>query len=371
MSTQLLQAQNFAYVNFDDERLVTIEAKELNLILQAIYEIYQKPKFIFFDEIQNVNQWELFVNRLKRLGFNLVITGSNANLLSSELATHLTGRHVSLELYPFSFREYLDFNDFNYQKKYFNTENIALLKKFLEKYLRFGGFPEVVRGEEYKRYLITLYSSILNKDIISRHSIKHKNILKEMTSYLISNFARQITFNKLANIFSLKSVHTAKDYFSFIQETFLIFQIERFSFKTKLRLTAPRKIYAIDTGLINALSTKFSQDFGHVYENIVALELLRRKNLTLKENIYYWVDSQHSEVDFVIKRGLKVVQLIQVCYDITNYDTKKRELNSLLKASKELKCNNLLVITSDYQGEEKFKPKKIAFIPLYKWLLEN
>lgn len=369
LSTQLLNDKAFAYVNFDDERLSTIQTKELNSILQTIYEVYQKPEFIFFDEIQNVDNWELFVNRLKRLGFNLIITGSNAKLLSSELATHLTGRHFSLKVYPFSFREYLDFNDFNYNQENFSTKEIGLLKKFLENYLRFGGFPEVIQGEEYKRYLISLYYAILNRDIIFRHSIRHVNALKELAGYLISNFARQITFNKLKNIFSLKSVHTAKNYFGFIQESFLIFPIERFSYKAKQRITAPRKIYTIDTGLINALSTKFSKDFGYIYENAVAIELVRRKSLNLKQEVYYWENSYHHEVDFVIKHGLKPVQLIQVCYDIRNYDTRKREINSLLKASQSLKCNNLLVITFDYQGEEKIKGKRIKFIPLWRWLL--
>ena len=366
---QMFKNKAFAYVNFDDERLSTLETRELNLILQAIYEIYQKPKFIFFDEIQNVCNWELFVNRLKRLGFNLVLTGSNAKLLSAELASHLTGRHFSLNLYPFSFREYLTFNNFDYRKKAFSTRELALIRKFLEKYLFFGGFPEVIQGENYKRYLVSLYSTILNRDIVWRHRIKYTKTLKEFANYLISNFARQITFNKLKNIFSLKSVHTAQNYLSFIEESYLIFQIERFSYKAKKRLTAPRKIYAIDTGLINALSIRFSEDLGHIYENAVAIELMRRKALNFKEEIYYWQHSHYWEVDFVIKEGLRVKQLIQVCYDIKNYDTEKREVNSLLKASKALQCNNLLIITSDYEGKKKVKNRTITYIPLWKFLI--
>lgn len=369
LSWELLNDKKFAYANFDDERISTIETKDLNLVLQAIYEIYQKPDFIFFDEIQNINSWELFVNRLKRRGFNLIITGSNARLLSTELATHLTGRHFSLELYPFSFREYLHFNNFDYHKKDFSTREIASIARFLENYLSFGGFPEVIQGENYKKYLISLYSTILTKDIILRHRVKYTNTLKEFANYLISNFARQITFNKLKNIFSLKSVHTAKNYLSFIEESYLIFQIERFSYKAKERLTAPRKIYAIDTGLINALSTKFSQETGYIYENAVAIELMRRKSLNPQEDIYYWQNSYNCEVDFVIKGGLKVKQLIQVCYNIEDYDTRKREINSLLKASEKLKCNNLLTLTYDYEGEEKVEGKTIKFISLWKWLL--
>ncbi|MEW6618904.1 MAG: ATP-binding protein [bacterium] len=366
---EMLKDKNFAYVNFDDERLFTLETKDLNLLLQTIYEIYQKPDFIFLDEIQNVNNWELFVNRLKRRGFNLIITGSNARMLSKELATHLTGRYFSLELYPFSFREYLYFNNFDYQKKDISTKDTASIRRFWENYLSSGGFPEVIQGEYYKKYLISLYSTVITKDVIIRHNIKYINTLKEFANYLISNFARQITFNKLKNIFSLKSVHTAKNYFSFIEESYLIFQIERFSYKSKERLTAPRKIYAVDTGLINALSTKFSQEIGKIYENVVAIELMRRKFLNPKEDIYYWQNSYNYEVDFVIKEELKVKQLIQVCYDIKNYDTRKREINSLLKASGNLKCNDLLILTDDVEEKEKVKGKIITFIPLWKWII--
>ncbi|NQU82328.1 MAG: ATP-binding protein [Parcubacteria group bacterium] len=372
LSFQLLRKQNFGYVNFDDERLSILKPQDLNLLLEAIYTTTdKKPKFIFFDEIQNAPKWELFINRLNRQGFNIIVTGSNAELLNTELSNRLTGRHFALELYPFSFREYLRFNSFEYRKDAFSTKETASLHKYLEKYLFYGGFPEVIQGEDYKRYLVALYSNILTRDIILRHKIKHINTFKEVANYLISNFSCKITFNKLKNIFSLKSVHTAKNYFSFLEESYLIFAINRFSYKQKERIIAPRKTYTIDTGLINAFSIKFSQDIGHIYENAVALEILRKKALDPMLEVYYWEDTYHHEVDFVIKQGAKVKELIQVSYNISKYDTKKRELSSLLKASHELKCNNLLVITADYEKEEKIKGKKIKFIPLWKWLLKE
>ena len=364
-----MKDKDFAYVNFDDERLSFLETEDLNLVLQAIYEIYGKPEFIFFDEIQNVKNWELFVNRLQRLKFNLVITGSNSRLLSKELATHITGRHFSIELYPFSFREYLDFAGFNYSMKVFTTKEKALLRNFLEKYISSGGFPEVIQGENYKKYLVSLYSAILIKDIISRYKIKYLRTLIEFANYLISNFSRKITFNKLKNIFSLKSTHTAKNYFSFMEEAYIIFQMERFSYKFKERILAPRKIYAVDCGLINAVSSVSSPDMGHFYENAVAVELMRGKSL-LQQEVYYWQKDSY-EVDFVIKKGQRISQLIQVSYNIEDYDTKKRETKSLLKASQELRCDDLLVITEDYEGEEKIEEKTLKFIPLWKWLLES
>jgi hypothetical protein len=369
---QLLKTKNFAYINFDDENLAGLKTEDLNVVLKAFYEIYKEPKFILLDEVQNIEKWELFVNRLKRQGFNLVVTGSNAKLLSKELATHLTGRHFSLELYPFSFREFLQFRDLKYQREYFTTKETALIKKELENFLSGGGFPESLKEPNPKRYLSSLYSTILTKDTILSHKIRHIKTMQEFANYLISNFSCKVTFNKLKNIFSLKSTHTAQDYLHFLEECYLIFLIERFSFKAKEKIIAPRKVYAIDTGIINVVSFSGSKNIGRLYENLVAIELMRRKTLSPSLEIYYWQDYSAKEVDFVLKEGPRIKQLIQVCYDIENYDTKIRKLKSLIKAGREIKAgsSNLLVITSDYEGEEKFDNKTIKFIPLWKWLLE-
>ncbi|MEA3369469.1 MAG: ATP-binding protein [Candidatus Ratteibacteria bacterium] len=369
---QLLKGKRFAYINFDDENLAGLKTEDLNLVLRAFYELYEEPEFILLDEVQNIEKWELFVNRLKRQGFNLVITGSNARLLSKELATHLTGRHFSLELFPFSFREFLKFRNLKYQKEHFTTRQTASIRRELEAFLLRGGFPESLKELNQKRYLLSLYSTVLTKDTILRHKIRHVKTIKEFSNYLISNFSCKVTFNKLKNIFSLKSTHTAQNYLHFLEECYLIFLIERFSFKTKEKVTAPRKVYAIDTGLINVVSTGSSKNIGRLYENSVAVELMRRKALSSKLEIYYWQDYSGKEVDFVLKEGPVIKELIQVCYDIENYDTKMREFKSLIKAGKEMKAgtSNLLVITSDYEGEEKFENRVIKFIPLWKWLLQ-
>ena len=370
---QLIKNKNFAYINFDDETLAGLKTEDLNLILKAFYEIYKDPEFILLDEVQNIERWELFVNRLKRQGFNLIVTGSNAKLLSKELATHLTGRHFSLELYPFSFREFLKFYNIEYQQGYPTTRQIALIKRELEKFLLTGGFPESLKESSPKKYLSSLYSTILTKDVVLRHKIRLIRTIKEFSNYLISNFSCQITFNKLKNIFNLKSIHTAQNYFSFLEESYLLFLIERFSFKLKEKVTAPRKVYVIDQGLINAVSFGSSKNIGRLYENLVAVELMRRKAFSPDSEIYYWQDYSGKEVDFIVKEGLKIKQLIQVCYDIGNYDTKIRQLKSLIKADKEMRAkgSNLFVITSDYEGEEKFENKIIKFIPLWRWLLSE
>lgn len=364
----LLKNKNFAYVNFDDDRLSDFDS---NKILSSFYEVYGKSfNFIFMDEIQNLDNWELFANRLHRAGFNLFITGSNAKLLSKELATHLTGRHLTIELFPFSFKEYL--NAINFKEDVRTTRGIGILKHELKNYIDFGGFPEiVVEKENPKIYIRELYRKIIERDIVSRYSISYKKTFREIAMSLLSNPGRSISYNKIKKQFSIGSDHTVKNYLSYLEEAYLIFLLNRFSYKPIEIEKSDKKVYVPDVGIISNLSFKITQDYGHIYENLVAIESLRKISFNPNTEIYYWKNIYHEEVDFVIKQGLKVKQLIQVCYNIDDYDTKKREIKALLKASKELKCKNLLVITQDKEGEEKIENKKIKYVPLWKWLLES
>jgi predicted AAA+ superfamily ATPase len=372
LSYQLLSGRQFAYINFDDEKLTNLKADELNDVLEVIYEIYGNIKYILLDEIQNIEGWELFVNRLQRQGFNVIVTGSNANLLSKELSTHLTGRNIPLELFPFSFMEFLKTRGVEVKKvDALSTKERAELKFRLEEYLRIGGFPEVVKEPINKKiYLQSLYSDIINKDIIIRHRIKFSKTLRDIANYLISNTSSMVGSNKISNIFKLKSAHTASNYLAFFEESMLFFTLSRFSFKSKERETAQRKIYAIDTGMIDAVGASFSPNTGRIYENVVFLELMRRKQRNRFE-LFYWQDVYKGEVDFIVKEGRKIEGAIQVCFDVGNYDTKKREIESLAKVAKELKCDNLKVITGDFESEENTEGFKIDFIPLWKWLLEE
>lgn len=371
LGSQLLSGENFAYVNFDDERLLHLEAKDLNSILQAILELFNRPDFIFLDEIQNVDGWELFVNRLHRSGYNILVTGSNAKLLSTEMATHLTGRCIVLQLYPFSFREYLRFNRFGYNKKHFSTADIAAIRKHLENYVTSGSFPEVVQGEDPRKYLLSLYSTVLTKDVVLRYNIRHKKTLREISGYITSNPGRKFTFNRIMNAFGLKSVHTAKNYFEYINESFLVFAISRFSAKSRERISAPRKVYSIDTGLANVLSGSLLDDMGHIYENAVAIELLRRKADNEDEDVYYWESPDNYQVDFVTKKGRKINSLIQVCYRMDDFNTKRREIRSLFAAEKKLRCKEMLIITSTDEGEEIMGKSRIKIVPLWRWLIHN
>ncbi len=366
---QLFRNKHVAYLNFDDERLFSLEAEDLNAILEAFYEVYGEFQYIIFDEIQNIPQWELFVNRLHRQGFNIIVTGSNAKLLGRDLATHLTGRHISLELFPFSFEEYLKYYGIKV-KEHLSTRETALIKRKFNDYLTYGGFPETLKETmDAKSYLRSLYSTLITRDVVLRHKIKYVKTIMDIAHYLITHHSGYISFNKIKNIFNLKSIHTALNYTLFLEEAYLFFFVRRLTNKYKESLLANRKCYCIDPGMIHSLSFKTSADKGKIYENIVALELWRRKYQDDTE-FYYWQDIYKHEVDFVIRAGTKIKQLIQVCYHIDSPDTKKRELDALLSASKEFKCGNLLVITEHTETEEIVNKKKIQYIPLWKWLLQ-
>ena len=354
----------FGYVNFDDEKLT--ETKNYDEIITAMNSVYDAPKYVLFDEIQNLPKWELFANRLQRQGYSIVITGSNSNLLNKELATHLTGRHLLTNIFPFSFKEYIKFEN----KQLTNTE----IKEKLSQYLFNGGYPEILlKKVELEEYLPLLFNSILYKDIVKRYKIRNPKQIEHLALYLISNVANEYSYNSLAKIGKIKSSHTTEKYLGYLEESFILFSLNRFSYKVKEQISSNKKIYCIDNGFIQAKAFKLSPDLGKLYENLVACKL-KKEEVEGNLRFYYWKNPQQEEVDFVIKEGLKVKQLIQVCFDINDLETKNREIRALIKAGKELKCNNLLIITEDTETEEKaewFGDKAtIKFIPLWKWLLE-
>jgi len=356
---------NFGYVNFDDERLV--EIKDYDEIINTINSVYNNPKYLLFDEIQNLDKWELFVNRLQRQGYNLVITGSNSKLLSKELATHLTGRYSLTNVFPFSFKEFLKLENKEL------TENETKTKLF--SYITHGGYPEpLTKNLDYKDYLSTLFSSIIYKDIVKRFKIRSVQAIEDLATYLISNISKEFSYNTLTKVTKCKSVHTVEKYLNYLEEAFIFFRLNRFSFKVKEQMVFNKKIYCIDNGFIHAKAFRFSSDVGKLYENIVAIEL-KKLEMNGLANIYYWKSNHQEEVDFVVKQGLKVKQLIQVCYDVSDVKTKEREIRALIKAGKDLKCKNLLVITEDYESGEKTEwfgiKRDVKFIPLWKLLLER
>ena len=353
---------SWGYVNFDDERLVALE--DYDEIIGAINAVYGNPKYLFFDEIQNLSRWELFVNRLQRQGFRLLITGSNSNLLSSELSTHLTGRHTAMVLFPFSFKEYLRISE--------SEKTTAEKKEALDVYLESGGYPEpLLKKFDQRDYLRTLLQSTLYKDIIKRFRIRSVQGIEDLALYLLSNVATEYSFNALAKVTKCRSVHTVDKYVRYLQEAYLVFSLPRFSFKVKEQAGYNKKIYCTDNGMAVAAGFRFSANRGALYENLVAVAL-KKKELNGHNSIFYWKSSSNEEVDFVVKEGLRVSRLIQVCYDISNLQTLKREMRALVKASQELKCDDLLLLNNSVDRLETFRwqdaERQIRLLPLWQWL---
>lgn len=360
---QMLEQADFAYLNFDDERLVGIS--DYDELLKAVRQVYGETKVLLFDEIQNLKNWELFVNRLHRRGFNIIITGSNAYLLSRELSTHLTGRYIQFQVFPFSFIEFLRAKDFVTDQTLELKEKQGILLNYLDLYLEKGGYPEVVvKGLDAKNYLTTLFESILFKDIVKRYGVRYAKKLYDLAHYLITNHSSEFSYTKLKAILDFRSVHTVENYVDYLREAFLAFQVDRFSYKLKEQLKSPKKAYAYDTGVINAIKFKTARDFGRVIENLVAVELMRRG-----DDFYYYRSNNGKEVDFVVKQGAKVGQLIQVCYDSDDPSTRKREVSALVRAGKDLKCDNLVILTWDYGFDEIYGDVRVTFLPLWRWLI--
>ena len=360
-SYMLAKDERTGYINFDDERLVGLKGEDLNRILESFYEMYKDIDYIILDEIQNVEHWELFANRLRRTK-RVILTGSNSKLLSGELSTHLTGRHLDFHLMPFSFREFLLKKEFKESSPY-TTKEAANIMNLLEEYIQTGGFPETYKFG--RQMALRIYEDILTKDILLRHNISKIEEFKKLAKYLITNSSQEMSYSKLSNILGIKHISTISNWVGYLEDSFLIFRLERFDFKLKQQFIAPKKIYCIDTGMTNGIGFRFSDNKGRAIENLVAIELQRRKQIDEELEVYYWKDHQQNEVDFVLKKGKRIVQLIQVSYATELSDINQREINALLKARNELKCKNLVVITWNYEG----KKDEMIFIPLWKWLL--
>jgi len=357
---------SYGYVNFDDPVLAELKSTELKKVMEAIYQLNGDVDLVILDEIQNIKKWETFVARLRETK-KVIITGSNSEMLSGELSTRMTGRHMDFMLFPFSFREYLSYKGLSGIG--YTTKDAARAKALLDSYIREGGFPEV---QKYGPKIVKqIYDDIISKDIIRRYNIRFGSAFRELMMMLISNFSSETSYNKMKNILGLKSVHTVKKYVEYAQNAYLFLKVSKYSPKMKEQLISPKKIYLTDHALAG-MTFRVSENNGRLYENITAVELFRRKAYNETEaGIFYWKDYLGHEVDFVLTEGHKVKQLMQVCYDTDDMATKERETRSLLKASRQLKCNNLLVITGGYEGEENLKGKTIKFVPLWRWLLSG
>lgn len=371
-SLVLLRDRPFMYFNFDDEILSSIDGISTDELMKELHAAYGQTKTILFDEIQNLQNWELFVNRLHRARYNLVLTGSNAHLLSKELATHLTGRHMPIEILPFDFNEFLRAKKFKIDQEYASLPaQRGELLNLMENYLLNGGFPEVtVNNVDPKDYLDVLLDSLLFKDVVKRHRVKFSTQVGNLAAHLINNFANLYTVRKLLEALNLKSATTIEKYINYFEEAYLVFSLLRYSPKSLDRIRSPRKVYAVDNGFVNAKAIQHSPDKGKLMENLVFTELVKRGAKPNKELFYYKTRNER-EVDFVLKQGHVVTELIQVCYESINSDVEQRETKALFEASDELKVKKLTVLTWDEKREVKKDGMTIAFKPLYEWLLEE
>ncbi len=361
-----LAGLNYAYVNFDDERLAGIKAGDLDLLLETLFSIYGEFKHILFDEIQNVEHWQLFVNRLLRNNMHVALTGSNSKLLTTELATHLTGRYSIIELLPFSFTEFLMAKGISSPGSV-TAKDRGLISRMFAMYLQTGGFPDIILGEQDPLYIRNLYEAIVTRDIIFRHKIRQIRAFRETASYLASNFAAPVSFNRLKNMFSLGSENTSKNFVSYLEEAYLIFTLQKFSYKNQ-ESTRNRKAYLVDTAFAKTVSGTFSPNTGRLLENAVFLELYRRSRYGKSEIFFY---KTNVEVDFLIYSNLKVKELIQVCQSVSDDRVLAREVRALIAAAKDLDTKQLTILTLDEKREIQKNGHTISVLPAWEWMLDN
>lgn len=355
----MLQGKNFAYLNFDDNQL--LEKWDEDLAMSALDDVYPDYDFMLLDEIQNLPDWDLWVSKLYRRGKNLIITGSNANMLSSEMTTVLTGRYLQIEMLPFSLYETMRWKNISPDRKEQAAQAIVLA----DDYMRNGGYPETIPARGItKNYLSTLFDSILLKDVAQRHNVRNTTDLYNLATYLLSNFCNPISANELAGELGLSSVATTKKFCDYLNEPYLFFYLPRFNNKLKLMNKAPKKVYVVDNGFVQSTAFKLSENLGRLLENQVFVELLRRGYIP-GQTLFYYRTRNDKEIDFVTRKGAKVEQLIQVCYDMTSEKTRKRELDALVEAAEELHCDNLLVITNSQEEKIEWKDYQITIIPVF------
>lgn len=359
---QNISPSKIFFLSFDEINLSTASFDEIE---KAIAQIEIAPEYLFLDEVQEKKQWERWVKQLYDLRKfrQIFVSGSNASLLSKDVGKLLSGRHITTALFPFSFREFLIANGWkDFSRDYLFLEKNKILH-YLNLYLKWGGFPETLNADEIFKSIIlsNTYNDIISRDIATRYSIEREKI-DRLSKYLFTNIAKEYSYNNLAKNVGI-NIETVERYLEYLKESFLLFSIDFFSFKLKVQHKQNKKIYAIDTGLRNSISFRFSEDIGKLYENAVFIEM-KRRNM----NIYYWKGK--GEVDFLVKEGFKIKELIQVCKEVSD-KSKTREITAISEAAKEFKLKKGKIITEDYYGKEKMYNIEIEFIPLWFWLLQE
>ncbi len=359
----MLRNRKFAYLNFDSQQL--LDAWDADLVMRMLDDVYPSYEYLLLDEVQNLDAWDLWVSELYRLGKNLVITGSNAKMLSSEMATALTGKYLKVEMLPFSLEEFFDWNKLDLVR--LSPEQQADASALMDDYLRNGGYPEVVASRQLTRtYLDTLFDSIVWKDVAKRHSVRNVTDLNDLALYLVSNFCNPVSANELTEELGFSSVNTTKKFMDFLHEPYLFYYLPRYNNKLKLMKKAPRKVYVVDNGFVAAKAFSLSDNLGRLLENQVFVELLRQGYDTDK-TMFYYRSRNDKEVDFVLRKGTHIEQLVQVCYDMSTPKTEKREVDSLIECGAELNCSNLAIVTNKEERVVEKDGYRIDVVPVAKW----
>jgi hypothetical protein len=351
------------FVNFDDERFFDFTIEDFQTMQELLIELYGERNVYFFDEIQNIRGWERFVRRLHDNGKKVYVTGSNASMLSREMGTHLTGRHLSYSLYPYSFREFLRFKKFELPiPEVLTTVEKSTIKRHFNEYIEAGGIPEFVKNRD-ELYVKTLYENIIYRDIIARYNLKDEKALKTTAYFAASNIAKEISYNNVRKLTGLSSATTVKEYFEYLENSYLAYLLPRFSTSLKTQVYSNKKVYFIDTAIAKILGFRTSEDYGRILENMVFMELKRRKL-----EIYY--HRENKECDFVIRNGYNISEAIQVTKSLENTDTRKREIEGLFDALEAYNLSEGLILTDDTEDQIEIDGKQITVKPIWKWMLE-
>ena len=364
---------NILYLNFEDERFVPFTVQDFEPLYETFLELEnpQGRTYLFLDEIQNISGWEKWLNRLYEFeNVKIFVTGSNASLLSSEISTALTGRNRQILIWPFSLREFIAMKGVSIDiKSLYKRQEKVEIKRLFREYLELGGFPEILKIGD-TTLLEQYYKDIIYRDVITRYGIKNVKEIKELTLFLAANPGTVQSYKNIQKIIGVRSQNTVKNYLEALNDVYLFFSMDLFDYSLKRQIYNPSKMYCIDVALSNSISFQFSRNIGHIYENIVYLELLRRN-----KELYYWKSKKGREVDFVIKKGFHIIEAIQVCFSLEDAGTRQREIEALREVKDELKAERLTVITDDEESTAHVTSQhgegKINIKPLWKWLLQS
>lgn len=364
---RLALEDNFMFINFEDPFFVTCNHPSVIEELISVYTEFFSPglEYLFFDEIQEINQWERAVRKLRDSErYKIFLTGSSSKLLSGEISSLLTGRHMSCRVFPLSFREYLVFRGVDYKgKKDMALKEMTYLKLF-EEYFRIGGFPQAVQTGSLE-LLKNYFFDIIQRDIVMRHDIREKEILEKMAANLLTNSGKAVTIESLKSAYNI-SFSAASTYLEHLKDAFLVFELQQFSYSLKRQMKATKKIYSVDQGISGAVSFRFSEDRGRVLENIVFLELKK-----MGKEVYYYKTSNNLEVDFLVWEGNEARELIQVTWDMGDEKTRLRETKALFKAMDETGLKKGLILTAGEENIVEENGCSILVRPVYKWALES